>query len=147
MRPHKTPASAIGAAVRRLRLARGMTQSQLAEAVDIADETLSRIETGRLPKVSMALAERLATVLRVEVADLFRPTSTTVPSELRAGESALLALVEPLSDAELNDLVRALRTLVRIARSVGAPHEPREETSSVSQEPERGKRTSRKRTD
>ncbi|HEX4355365.1 MAG TPA: helix-turn-helix transcriptional regulator, partial [Polyangiales bacterium] len=62
----------IGAAVRRFRLSAGMTQAQLADAAGVATETLSRIETGRMTTISLALCDRLASSLGVATADLMR---------------------------------------------------------------------------
>jgi transcriptional regulator with XRE-family HTH domain len=121
MRATKPPANPLGAAVRKLRLSRGMTQAQLAEAVGIANETMSRIENSRLPTVSLSLATRLAGVLGVPVARLFEEPKSLEPGALRPGELALLTLVQSLSEDELRDLVRALRTLVQLSRTIGAP--------------------------
>ena len=108
--------TSVGPTVRELRLARGLTQGQLAEEVGIANETLSRIETMRLPSLSLDLAGRFAEALRVPVADLFREPAELKPSSLRPAERALLALVRPLDEPVAQDLVRALRLLLQVAR-------------------------------
>jgi transcriptional regulator with XRE-family HTH domain len=62
---------AIGANVTRLRKSRGMTQAQLAEAIDVETNFLQKIEYGTgVP--SLSTVARLARVLRVPAAALFR---------------------------------------------------------------------------
>ena len=58
-----------GAAIRRLREAKGLTQAQLAEKLDVTDKAVSKWETGKgLPDIS--LIEVLAAALGVSVMEL-----------------------------------------------------------------------------
>lgn len=59
-----------GRRVKALRVARGMTQAELAEAVDLQPQTISRIELGKHPS-SFSTIARLAAALRVPEAALF----------------------------------------------------------------------------
>lgn len=82
------PREIIGVNVRRLRSHAGLTQAQLAEAADVSDETISRIERGAYePSVMTACA--VASALRVTVEDLVRPGARSahpvaLPDPLRA---------------------------------------------------------------
>jgi putative transcriptional regulator len=56
--------------VRRLRLARGLSQSQLAEAMDVSRQTINSIETGRYTP-SLPLAIALARYFAQPVEEIF----------------------------------------------------------------------------
>ena len=103
----------IGPSVRRLRLARGMTQRELAEAADCADPTLSRIERGRLVP-SVELANRIAAALEVGVDDLF--SAKQDKPTLRKSEARLLAAVRGLDDAAVDDVARAVKLIIAASR-------------------------------
>jgi DNA-binding XRE family transcriptional regulator len=107
----------IGPAVRNYRTMLGMTQSQVAELADVAPETLSRIERNKLA-ASLDLTRRLAAALDVKVDDLFvsaeRPRPRSLP---RPAERRLLAMVRQLDEPQIDDIVRALRTLLAVGAS------------------------------
>src|ERR1051325_7792558 len=105
----------IGPTVRKLRTQAGLTQAQLAEAADIADATLSRIEKGRM-QPSLAMAEKLAKALRIPVDALRTTPRESRKSGLRPSEAKLLAVVREMDDAAVEDLARALRLIVAAAR-------------------------------
>lgn len=127
---HQSPSPGIGGTVRQLRLARGMTQGQLAESAGIANETLSRIETGARTSVSIGVAMRLSDSLGVPVTHLLEPLPANTPGKLRPAERALLSLVSTLSDAEVAEFVRAVRTFVKLGRRIGAPAPPHRKPST-----------------
>ena len=60
-----------GRHLRRLRLARDMTQEQLAEAASVSVDFLSLVERG-INAPSFETLERLARALKVRVAELFK---------------------------------------------------------------------------
>lgn len=62
----------IGAALRRARLTKGMTQQEVSEIATIAPETLSRLERNKVA-ASLDLTARLAAALGVKVDDLLNP--------------------------------------------------------------------------
>lgn len=64
--------------IRGARLARNWSQAQLAEAIDVSVESLSRYETGRLA-LSLELLARVAHVLEIPVENLIgeRPAGLT----------------------------------------------------------------------
>lgn len=60
----------IGKRVRELRKKCGLTQAQLAEKVNLTDESVSRLETGKsIPSVEKL--NQIATALNAEIRDLF----------------------------------------------------------------------------
>jgi transcriptional regulator with XRE-family HTH domain len=59
--------------MKRLRLARGLTQQSLAEKCGMEYKHLQKIESGRWPALQMATMERLAKGLGVEAWQLIRP--------------------------------------------------------------------------
>lgn len=65
---------AVGERVRAARLQRGWSQEQLAEALGVTPETVSRYETGSLP-LSLSGLHRVADVLGVEAVALFGTSS------------------------------------------------------------------------
>jgi transcriptional regulator with XRE-family HTH domain len=65
-RPPADPTNRSGAAIRARRQELGMTQQQLAVALEVSHSLVSRMETGDRP-VSMRLAGRIAQVLGREV--------------------------------------------------------------------------------
>jgi transcriptional regulator with XRE-family HTH domain len=114
-RSKTTTRNPIGPAVRRLRQGRGLTQKELAEDVGCADETISRIERGRLVP-SVELASALAQALNVAMEELQAPGDRKVDDKLRQSERRLLAAVRDLDDAQVDDVVRALRLLLGVGR-------------------------------
>ena len=76
-----------GPRLRFLRERAGLTQLQLAEAADVADGTISRVERGRIASPSLDFAEKLARALKVPVTELFEPTKKAArrrPQALRS---------------------------------------------------------------
>jgi transcriptional regulator with XRE-family HTH domain len=59
----------IASRIRQARRAKGLTQEQLAEALDVATETVSRYEAAKLPP-SLPMLYRIADVLSIDVESL-----------------------------------------------------------------------------
>ena len=118
--PARTPKN-IAANVRRLRVAAGLNQQQLAERADMADATVSRVERGRL-EPSSDLLVKLAHALRVKTDDLLGPVkeSATKP-RYRASVSKLIAVVEDLDDAQVDDVTKAVKLILAVGRRSGRP--------------------------
>lgn len=110
------PAPKIGSTVQRLRLASGLTQQHVAELAGIAPETLSRIERNRVAP-SLDVVGRLAAALRVRPAELFSGGPKPKKGSLRRCDREWLALVRDCDDADVDDMVRAVRLLMRVRRS------------------------------
>lgn len=61
-----------GALIRQRREAKGLSQRDLAELVDIPQSYISRLESGSRQSTSIATLRRLAAVLEVSIEDLLR---------------------------------------------------------------------------
>lgn len=113
----KLPASnsPIPTNLRRLRQQAGLTQAHVAELAGVADATISRIERGRfLP--SQDLLQRLGSAVGKTAADLVRRGGSEAKPALRSSEARLLALVRDMPDAQVDDVTRALKLLLTVAR-------------------------------
>lgn len=84
-------AKAIGKTIARYRLARQLTQDELAERLGIGNEAVSRIERGVvLPSIARLM--ELASVFQCETADLLRPASLCPSDQARYLEQRLAQL-------------------------------------------------------
>jgi DNA-binding Xre family transcriptional regulator len=72
----------IGAQVRALRAARGLTQDELAQAASVPQGNISRLERGEIHDVFVSTLLDLANALHVDAMALLQPQETT-PSRLR----------------------------------------------------------------
>lgn len=68
MAPRSDPQIALGQAIRQTRLARGLSQEQVAHGADLHPTWLSHIEGGRNP--AWGTVRRIAAALGVEVSEL-----------------------------------------------------------------------------
>lgn len=119
--PRADEPSRIGARVRALRNATGMKQAQLAEAVGIANESMSRIERGRL-QPSRELISRLATAFGVSAGDLYASTPVALKTPtMRPVERRLIREVKDLPDELVEDLIKGLRLLIDVGRNAPVP--------------------------
>lgn len=105
----------IGSAVRSYRSLLGMTQSEVAELADVAPETLSRIERNKIA-ASLDLTRRLAESLQVSIDELIDPQRRPAKRALRPAEARLLNVVRDLDDAQVDEVTRALKTLMSFGR-------------------------------
>ena len=71
----------LGNRIKCLRLQRGLSQEQLAEAIDIATTSLSYVETGR-GFMTLATLERLANVLNVDLYEIFQFSTIETNGEM-----------------------------------------------------------------
>src|SRR5262245_51433641 len=69
----------IGAQVRALRTARGLTQDELAQAASVPQGNISRLERGDVRDVLVSTLLDLAKALHVEAMTLLQPVATTRP--------------------------------------------------------------------
>lgn len=102
----------LGPAIRRRRQDLGLTQADLANVADIANETVSRIERGRLTP-SVDIAERIAHALGTTLVRL-RDRKRLPPPGPRPCEARLLALVRDLDETAVDDLTRALKVMLGV---------------------------------
>ncbi|HEY0467560.1 MAG TPA: helix-turn-helix transcriptional regulator [Polyangiaceae bacterium] len=115
--PSKSP---IPQNLRRLRLAAGLTQAQLAELADATDATISRIEWGRFAP-SQDLLQRLAVAVGGTEAELVARAAAPKKLTLRPAETRLLAAVRGWDEAAIDDLVKGVRLIAAAAVRNGDP--------------------------
>ena len=119
MRP-PPPKSPIPGNLRRLRLAAGLKQADLAEFADVTDATISRIERGRLAP-SQDLLQRLATALGGTESDLVARVSSPKKPTMRPAEARLLATVRGWDEPAIDDLVRGVKLIAVASARSGVP--------------------------
>src|SRR5688572_27822521 len=89
----------IGRRIQRLRVERGLTQQELAEAIGVQPETISRAETGA-SAMSVERLDHVARALRVSLAQLVDVAGDVLPpEEPTVSETELLRLHRQLDDA------------------------------------------------
>jgi len=98
----------------------GMTQAEIAELADVAPETVSRIERNKIA-TSLELTRKLADALHVSIDELFHPAGRPKKPPLRPAESRLLAVVRELDDAQVDEVTRALKSLMGLGRTKARP--------------------------
>ena len=99
----------IGARIKSIRDAKGMTQERLAEVMDINSKYLSNIERGKEnPTLDMLI--KLANALEVEMWEMFDFGHEVSLKELRETMSRFL---KELDDEKLRMAVKLLRAVVR----------------------------------
>lgn len=96
----------LGRQLARLRRARGLTQAQLAAAVDIEEKSLSRIENGRSAP-SLESLDAMREALSASWADLMGFETETLAAGIRT------RLMKRLVDADLRELLEMERRLGR----------------------------------
>ena len=105
----------VGARVKALRTAAGLTQAHVAEASGLAVETISRIESGQ--NMSLEVAASVADAIGVPVTALFTdvepPARTLTPAENR-----ILALVRGMDEESQEAVYMALRHMVSVRNPV-----------------------------
>lgn len=116
----KGPRVHVGLGIRKKRIEAGLTQAELAHKIGSADATLSRIERGKFSP-SQAMLEGLASAIGCSVRDFFEPASgSTSKKTITPSQAKLLALTNDMTDAEVDDIARAIRVLVRVGRRTSA---------------------------
>ena len=105
----------IGGQIARLRQEKGLTQAQLAEAIGVANETISRLERGvSIP--SLSTIEEISLALNVRLKDLFdfdytpQGNKKTSPSEREV--TRIVALLKNKKIEELRLAHTLLRNLL-----------------------------------
>ena len=114
-----TPAAELGARIRAARLARNLTQDQLARAVGVTRSAVAQWETGRAGQIGSNLA-RIARVLETSATYLLsgEPQSAVASPSLLTDERTLLGAYR---DCTQEDRELLLLTAVRLARRAGKP--------------------------
>ena len=105
----RTTKQLLGARIKELRKAAGLSQETVAERVGIDAKHLSRLEVGG-SYPSLDTLERLAQVFGVDLKDCFEFAHLDEPPALK---SALTGLTRQLTDAQVRVAVKVLRAIVR----------------------------------
>lgn len=104
-------AKILGNAIVERRKALGMTQSELANRLDMAPDALSRIENGFVaPRFSRI--EEIARSLDCSVAELFRERSDS----LKAKSDCIADIISPLSPDKQEEVISLVSHFVSILR-------------------------------
>lgn len=95
----------IGRKLRELRAARGLTQSEVANAVGVAEATVSRGESGQISNMRRDRIEKIAEVLHVsplvitkKSGPAYDDSDSSLPSVLNADERELLRKYRAIDD-------------------------------------------------
>ena len=101
-----------------------MTQAELAERADLAVESVSRLETGRLANLTLRVAQGLASALGVSVGHLVGDGRARNPT-LRPAEARLLALLATLNDDDVVRVHDGVRSFLGLIVRPGTKRERR----------------------
>lgn len=105
----KTTKELLGARIKELRRARGLSQDQLSEKVNIDPKHLSRIEVGK-SYPSLNTLEKIAKALNVEIKDLFEYMHEVKGKELTENITRLL---KESDEEKLRLILKITRAIVR----------------------------------
>lgn len=100
----------IGRRVKSARLQRGLTQAELADAIDKAFETISNIERGKTAPNFSTLAD-IAEALQIPLKDFFDFGDTELPAERQEQLLLLNTMVGQMDDAKLALLLKLGKAL------------------------------------
>lgn len=114
--------------VREIRLARKLSQSELAQRAGLVIQTLSKIETGETKSVSLSARRALAPILGVSEHDLLQPPGSPIPplpGEFTPEAELTLTILREIRDLqhETNDLLRQLLDIARQQQQPATPPE------------------------
>jgi transcriptional regulator with XRE-family HTH domain len=105
----KTTKELLGARIKELRKAKGLSQEELSEKVGIDSKHLSRIEVGK-SYPSIDTLERIANALNVEIKDLFEFMHQVRSKELTDNVSKLL---KEADEDKARLILKIIRAVVR----------------------------------
>ena len=97
----------VGLRIKKARIARGFTQTELAEKLDIAPPYLSNIENGRA-NFSVFILMHLTEVLQVSADSLLR---TNVPASTIIYSNEIEKVVDGCSPAELDAMLKKKKNM------------------------------------
>ena len=103
---------AVGARLQQIRQAAGLTQEQLAEAIDVQPVTISRFETGHRALSITVLAD-VAHVLETSIGELLDIKRPMPKPKRLAGETELVRTWRKLDEERRDLLLRLLREVAR----------------------------------
>jgi transcriptional regulator with XRE-family HTH domain len=109
--PEKQLAREVGGIIAIRRKAKGLTQAQLAEQMEIEKETVSRIETGHIAPTLARLAQ-IAKLLDCEISDLLKISTPDVSDQA-------LALMNRMEDLSQSQQTILLDLFGKVAMAMG----------------------------
>lgn len=105
----KTTKELLGARIKELRKARGLSQDQLSEKINIDPKHLSRIEVGK-SYPSLDTLEKISKVLKVEIKDLFEFMHKARSKDV--GKN-INTLIKEADEDEQQIILKIIRAIVR----------------------------------
>ena len=105
----KTTKKLLGARIKELRKARGLSQDRLSEKVGIDPKHLSRIEVGN-SYPSLDTLEKIAQALGVQAKDLFEFVQERTNKEL---QGSITTMLKEASPENLRTILKVVRAIVR----------------------------------
>ena len=112
--------SGLGAYIREQRLALGLTQRELAEAIRATDRTyVTSLEAGRIGLPQGAMRKKIARALHVREVDLLIAAGLLAPDTSTAAEPmdprlvALIPALQALSDANLHVVATLIQEILK----------------------------------
>jgi transcriptional regulator with XRE-family HTH domain len=105
----KTTRELLGARIKELRKARGLSQEQLAEQIDVDPKFISRIEVGKNAP-SLETMENISRVLNMEIKDLFEFAHHQIEM---LGAEELKSLIDESDVGTRKTLLKFMRALMR----------------------------------
>ena len=106
-------AKKLGTYLQNARQAKGLSLIALAEQCDVADSTISRIETGAFRAPAADKLAQIAEALDVPLADVFAMAEYAVPADLPSFMPYMRSKYKELPDAALDDIERYAQKLAR----------------------------------
>ncbi len=110
--PISTLSAQIGKNISSKRKHLGLTQAQLAELVDLENETISRIESGKY-NVSITSLERFTKVLQLDITDIVRADTNNIPSQAQS----IAILLENLNEEEKEIILKLVHEACNLCKA------------------------------
>lgn len=107
----------IGKQVARIRKEMGLTQAQLAEAIDVAPETISRLERG-ISIPSLGTLEDISRALDVTLKELFDFEYTTLKTQASPADKELAKVINFLRTKRVNEIRLSYQILKDVFKAV-----------------------------
>ena len=108
--------SITGDNIRTLRIHRGLSQTQLADAIGESKQTVYKYETGVITNIPLPKIEAIARVLRCTPESLVgwdEQVKEEKPAELSENQKEFIRLVSQLTDQEVSFLLSQVKGLLR----------------------------------
>ncbi len=111
----------IGQRIAKYRDSRELTQAELAEMIEVAPETISRMERG-ISIPSIKTLEKIAHVLQVRIVDFF--TNELVPKKSNKRDSEISKILVFLQNKEIGEIRLALKMIKSLFSGIKENYRP-----------------------